>query len=407
MRFHAALIATLLLAGCARMVPESRPPATTPPPAPAPSATPAPTPTPTPPPEPVPPPVSAGPSVASLRLGGEDARGALASFVESCPRLVSRADNSKLTTGADWRTVCDRARAWPAAEAVRFFESEFDTARVGDGKTFITGYFEPEIAGCRTRQPGCEVPVYRVPPDLVRAWPADMPAAERTGNPPLGRLDENGNHVPYYDRAEIEDGALVNRGLEIAWAADPVEFFFLQIQGSGLLRLPDGTIMRIGYAGQNGRGYVGIGSLMRERGLLGDGPGQYPGSMQGLMRYIRENPEAGKALMRENPSWVFFREVVGDGPFGSLNVPVRANSSVATDPNYIPLGAPVWLDVDRAEADGLWIAQDTGGAIKGVNRFDTFWGNGPDARVIAGGMSSRGEALLLLPKGVLPRLTGR
>jgi membrane-bound lytic murein transglycosylase A len=241
----------------------------------------------------------------------------------------------------------------------------------------------------------------------VRAWPDEVPPAERTGNPPLGRFDETGRHVPYYDRAAIEDGALAGKGLEIAWAADPVEFFFLQIQGSGLLRLPDGSLMRIGYAGQNGRGYVGIGSLMRERGLIGDGPGQYPGSMQGIMRYIRENPEAGRALMRENPSWVFFREVVGDGPYGSLNVPVRAGSSVATDPAFITLGAPVWLDLDNDVADGLWIAQDTGGAIKGANRFDTFWGNGPEARTIAGGMSSRGQALILLPKGVLARLLAR
>lgn len=404
MRILPALIAPLLLAGCVRVVPEGRgPPAATPPPIPAPTASP----TPVPAPPPSPPAVSSGPTVASLRLSAEDARGALASFIESCPRLVSRIDNSKLTTGAHWRTVCDRARAWPAADAVRFFESEFDTARVGDGKTFITGYFEPEIAGSRTPRPGYEVPVYKMPPDLVRAWPADTPADQRTGNPPLGRYDENGNHVPYYDRAAIEDGALAGRGLEIAWAADPVEFFFLQIQGSGLLRQPDGTLMRIGYAGQNGRGYTGIGSLMRERGLIGEGPGQYSGSMQGIMSYIRENPEAGRALMRENLSWVFFREVVGDGPFGSLNVPVRAGSSVATDPNYIPLGAPVWLDVDRSEADGLWIAQDTGGAIKGMNRFDTFWGNGPEARAIAGGMSARGSALLLLPKGVLARLTYR
>ena len=404
-RILPALIATLLLAGCVRVVPEGRgPPASAPPPVPAPTATPAPTPTP---PPPIPPAVTAGPSVASLRIGAEDARGALASFVESCPRLVSRTDNSKLTTGADWRNVCDRARAWPATDAVRFFESEFETARVGDGATFITGYFEPEIAGSRTRQPGYDVPVYRMPPDLVRAWPAETPPEQRTGNPPLGRVDMSGNYQPYHDRAAIEDGALAGKGLEIAWAADPVEFFFLQIQGSGLLRLPDGSLMRIGYAGQNGRGYVGIGSLMRERGLIGEGPGQYPGSMQGIMRYIRENPEAGRALMRENPSWVFFREVVGDGPFGSLNVPVRAGSSVATDPNYVPLGAPVWLDVDRAEADGLWIAQDTGGAIKGMNRFDTFWGNGPEARTIAGGMSSRGRSLLLLPKGVLARLLAR
>ena len=404
MRFAAALIATLLLAGCVRMVPDSRPPVGTRP-APTPSPTPAPVPTPTP--TPVPPAITAGPSVASLRIGAEDARGALASFVESCPRLVSRTDTSKLTTGADWRAVCDTARAWPAADAVRFFESQFDTARLGDGATFVTGYFEPEIAGSRTRQPGYDVPVYRMPPDLVRAWPADMPLAERTGNPPLGRTDEAGNHVPYYDRAAIEDGALAGKGLEIAWVADAAEFFFLQVQGSGLIRLPDGSLMRIGYAGQNGRGYVGIGALMRERGLIGEGPGQYPGSMQGILRYIRENPEAGRALMRENPSWIFFQENRGDGPLGSLNIPVRAGSSVATDPAFIPLGAPVWLDVDNNVADGLWIAQDTGGAIKGANRFDTFWGNGPEARLIAGGMSARGQALILLPKGVLARLLAR
>lgn len=405
MRVLPALIATLMLAGCVRVIPDGRgPPTNVPPPVPAPTASPTPTPTPTPPPPPV---VSAGPTVASLAIGADDARGALASFVESCPRLLARTDTSKLTVAADWRGVCDDAKTWPAADARRFFETRFDTARLNDGATFITGYFEPEIAGSRTPAPGYAVPVYRMPPDLIRAWPADTPADQRSGNPPLGRYDETGAFVPYHDRAAIEDGALAGKGLEIAWAADPVEFFFLQIQGSGLLRLPDGALMRIGYAGQNGRGYVGIGSLMRQRGLIGEGPGQYPGSMQGLMRYIRENPEAGRALMRENPSWVFFREVIGDGPFGALNVPVRAGSSVATDPAYVTLGAPVWLDIERDEADGLWIAQDTGGAIKGINRFDTFWGNGPEARLTAGGMSARGQALILLPKGVLPRLLAR
>lgn len=405
MRVLPALIATLMLAGCVRVIPDGRgPPTNVPPPVPAPTASPTPTPTPTPPPPPV---VSAGPTVASLAIGADDARGALASFVESCPRLLARTDTSKLTVAADWRGVCDEAKTWPAADARRFFETRFDTARLNDGATFITGYFEPEIAGSRTPAPGYAVPVYRMPPDLIRAWPADTPADQRSGNPPLGRYDETGAFVPYHDRAAIEDGALAGKGLEIAWAADPVEFFFLQIQGSGLLRLPDGALMRIGYAGQNGRGYVGIGSLMRQRGLIGEGPGQYPGSMQGLMRYIRENPEAGRALMRENPSWVFFREVIGDGPFGALNVPVRAGSSVATDPAYVTLGAPVWLDIERDEADGLWIAQDTGGAIKGINRFDTFWGNGPEARLTAGGMSARGQALILLPKGVLPRLLAR
>ena len=162
--------------------------------------------------------------------------------------------------------------------------------------------------------------------------------------------------------------------------------------------------MRIGYAGQNGLAYTGIGSAMRERGLIGSAPGQYSGSMQGIMQYVREHPDEGKALMRENKSWVFFRELTGDGPLGALNVPVRARSSVAADPKYVPLGAPVWLALDRSEANGLWIAQDTGGAIKGANRFDTFWGAGEEARRIAGGMSARGKAFPLLPKGTLQRL---
>ncbi|MBU1757225.1 MAG: MltA domain-containing protein, partial [Alphaproteobacteria bacterium] len=184
-------------------------------------------------------------------------------------------------------------------------------------------------------------------------------------------------------------------------------FFFLQIQGSGLLRLPDGSRMRIGYGGQNGREYVGIGSVMRERGLLGDGPGQYPGSMQGIVQYLRDYPEAGADLMRLNKSWIFFRELDTDGPLGALEIPVRREASVAVDPLFVPLGAPVWLDLDRDVADGLWVAQDTGGAIKGANRFDTFWGNGGDAREIAGGMSGRGAALVLLPKGTVARLTRR
>lgn len=348
--------------------------------------------------------VRAGPSVDKLGLTRADAGTALASFVESCPRLTTRTDASGLTRPEDWRSACQAAGGWANGDAQRFFAQYFETARVGDGAAFATGYYEPEIAGMRTRRPGFDVPVYGLPTDLVRAWPEDMPQSERTGQPPLGRTDANGKVVPYYNRTEIEEGALAGRGLEIAWAADPVEFFFLQVQGSGRLRAPDGSVIRIGYAGQNGRGYTGIGAVMRERGLLGDGPGQYPGSMQGIMQYLREHPAEGRDLMRLNESWVFFREITGDGPLGALNVPVRAQSSVAADPNFVPLGAPVWLDLDRAEADGLWIAQDTGGAIKGANRFDTFWGAGTEARTVAGGMSGRGQALLLLPKGTLDRL---
>ncbi|MEQ8410042.1 MAG: murein transglycosylase A [Erythrobacter sp.] len=348
--------------------------------------------------------IARGPAIDSLGLARSNAAAALASFRESCPKLLAREDASGLAAPADWQNACDAARSWPAARAGSFFETHFGAVRVGRGSAFATGYYEPEIRASRTRRPGFTVPVYAMPPDLERAWPRDAASEQRTGRPPLGRFDETGTFVPYYSRAEIEDGALSGQAPVIAWAADRIELFFLQIQGSGRLRTPESEIIRIGYAGQNGRGYTSIGSIMRKRGLLGDGPGQYPGSMQGIMAYLRDKPEQGRELMRMNESWVFFRELTGDGPIGALGVPVRERVSLAADPRFVPLGAPVWLDLDRDEADGLWIAQDTGGAIKGANRFDTFWGAGKQARFTAGTMSGRGEALVLLPWPALDRL---
>lgn len=347
-----------------------------------------------------------GPAPDGLALASGRAGAALRSFVESCKVLVTRADQSGLTRPADWRPACAAAGTWPAERAAAFFAAQFETARIGDGRANVTGYYEPEIAGTRTKQPGFAVPVYRLPPDLVRGWPFETPFDQRVGLPPLGRYDADGRFVPYYDRAEIEAGALAGKGLEIGWAADPVELFFLHIQGSGRLIGPDGTMIRIGYAGQNGQPYTGIGQVMRDRGLIGSGPGQYSGSMQGIMAYLRANPEQGRDLMRQNRSWIFFRELAGDGPVGALGIPVRRQVSLAADPRFVPLGAPVWLTTDRTEASGLWVAQDTGGAIKGANRFDSFWGAGPTARIIAGGMSARGDALVLLPKGTLARLAG-
>ncbi|HEX8261875.1 MAG TPA: murein transglycosylase A [Allosphingosinicella sp.] len=338
--------------------------------------------------------VSAGPALPAIDAAA--AARALEAFRISCPALLQRSDPSGLTRPEDWREACSAAGPADTRSASAFFAEHFETVRVGDGAAFVTGYYEPEIAGSRTRQPGYEVPVYRKPPDLVEV---DAATAEAAGTPRRGRL-ENGVIVPYYDRAEIEDGALAGRGLEIAWAADPIDLFFLQIQGSGRLRLPDGDVMRIGYAGQNGRDYVGIGRLMRERGLLE--PGRT--TMQDLVAWLRAHPEEGRAIMRENKSYVFFQELTGAGPLGALGLPVTARATVAADPKFVPLGAPVILELDRTEANGLWIAQDTGGAIKGSNRFDTFWGAGVEAARIAGGMQGRGRAWLLLPKGTLARL---
>jgi membrane-bound lytic murein transglycosylase A len=310
-----------------------------------------------------------------------------------------RADSSGLARPEDWQAACAAAPGWTDTDAIRFFAEHFRAVRVSDGRGLATGYYEPEIAGSRTRQSGYAVPVYGLPADLVEV---DLSQFSDTleGRKVRGRVDGS-RLVPYYDRAQIDGGALAGRNLEIAWAADPVEFFFLQIQGSGRLRLPDGRVMRIGYAGQNGRDYTGIGRLLRDRGELQ--PGET--SMQGIMAYLRRQPDGGRAVMQENKSWVFFRELNGPGPLGALGLPVVARASVAADPAFIPLGAPVVLATDRTEANGLWIAQDTGGAIRGANRVDTFWGAGDDARTTAGGMAARGDVYLLLPIAAADRLT--
>lgn len=411
-----AISAALVLAGCAVVPSGERPGSVNPPPStPAPAGTAgAARPTPAAPGATLPPAtpaqgatnaaqtgVVAGPAVNSLGLTREVATRALSAFRTSCPALQRRTDTSGLTQAGDWQTACSAATGWNSADAPAFFARHFRTVQVGDGRGFATGYFEPEIAGSRTRRAGYEHPVYARPNDLIEV---DLTPfnAEWAGRRLRGRLDGQ-RVVPYHTRADIVNGALAGRGLEIAWVADPVEFFFLQVQGSGRLRLPDGQIMRIGYASQNGRDYVGIGRLLRDRGVLQPGEA----SMQGLMAYLRRQADGGTAVMNENPSWVFFRELTGEGPLGSLGVPVVGRASVAADPAFVPLGAPVWLAFDRAEANGLWIAQDTGGAIRGANRFDTFWGAGEEARAIAGGMSSRGAVLLLLPTASVERLLAR
>ena len=306
---------------------------------------------------------------------------------------MRRADPSGLTRPADWQQPCAQALFSARGRAAPFFTENFETAIVGDGAAFTTGYYEPEIRGSRTRRPGYDVPVYGVPADLLESDP-------QTGARGRGRLDADGRFVPYYARGEIEEGALAGRGLEIAWAADPIDLFFLQIQGSGRLRQPDGSVMRIGYANQNGREYVAIGRLLRERGLVVS-----PVTMQAIVAWLRAHPDEGRAVMRENQSYVFFRELTGPGPLGALGLPVTPRASVAADPRFVPLGAPVLLlDMDNPLATGLWVAQDTGGAIRGANRFDTFWGAGAEAATIAGGMTGRGRALILLPRGTLTRL---
>jgi membrane-bound lytic murein transglycosylase A len=339
----------------------------------------------------------AGPAIAELLPDGERSRLALKAFRLSCPAVQRRADQSGLTRPADWNQPCSAAASWPEATANAFFSRYFEAVQVGDGKAFVTGYYEPEIAGSRAQASDYQVPVYARPTDLVEV-DLGLFSADLKGKRIRGKVSGN-SFVPYDERSQIVAGTLAGRAQTIAWAADPVEFFFLQVQGSGRLKLPDGGVMRIGYDSQNGRDYTGIGKLMKDRGLVQNG------SMQEIVAWLHANPVDGAAIMNENRSFVFFRELTGAGPVGALGVAVTGEATVAADPRYIPLGAPVLLSLDRAEPNGIWIAQDTGGAIKGANRFDTFWGAGARARAIAGGMSGRGSALLLLPIGTFARLT--
>ena len=342
----------------------------------------------------------ARPLAGRVGFAEADLAPALTAFRRSCPKLLRRTDVSGLARADDWVDAC--AAAATATDARAFFTSQFVPVTVGSGAGLDTGYFEPELAASRTRRPGFDVPLYRRPADLVDL---DLGSfnPDLTGKHVRGRV-AGATFVPYYDRAAIEDGALAGRHLELAWAADPYDAFFLEIQGSGRLRLPDGTIMRVGYDGQNGRGYTAIGKLLRDRGVLA--PGQ--ATMDGIIGWMRAHPDDGKALMRQNLSYVFFAEntAVTDGPNGALGVALTPQASVAGDPRFVPLGAPVWLDtqVDGRPFRRLVVAQDTGGAIKGENRFDIFWGAGEQARATAGGLSSTGAATILLPPAAAARL---
>lgn len=341
--------------------------------------------------------VVAGPALYTLPIDDTQAERALVAFRATCPSLQRRTDVSGLTRGADWQPACAAAPSVRPGGARAFFAQYFEAVQVGDGKAFATGYYEPEIPGSRDHRRGYDVPIYGRPADLVDV---DLGLFSDTlkGKKIRGRVSGK-SFVPYDDRTAIEAGSLEGRAPIIGWAADPIDLFFLQVQGSGRLRLPDGGVMRIGYESQNGRDYTGIGALMKQRGLLA--PGQ--SSMQGIVGWLHNHPEEGRAIMRENKSYVFFREMAGP-PLGALGIAVVGGVSAAADPHFVPLGAPVLLSMDRADASRLWIAQDTGGAIKGANRIDTFWGAGADAAAIAGGMAARGTAFLLLPVGTLQRL---
>lgn len=306
-----------------------------------------------------------------------------------------------------WQDVCARGEqlADPDNAALRaFFEQDFTPYQVNnpDGTTqgLVTGYYEPRLSGSRVATSRFKYPLYAVPDDMLTIDMGEL-YPQLKGLRLRGRV-EGKRVVPYYDRAAIDEGKAPLQGRELFWVDDAVELFFLQVQGSGRIELPDGTLVKVGYADQNGHPYNSIGRKLVESGELK----LEEASMQGIKRWAEQNPQKLPALLAQNPSYVFFRELPNSlsAPLGALGVPLTEAYSIAVDPRTVPLGAPVFLATTYPNSgeplQRLMLAQDTGGAIKGAVRADFFWGYGDEAGTMAGKMKQRGEMWVLLPKGM-------
>jgi membrane-bound lytic murein transglycosylase A len=326
----------------------------------------------------------------------DDLRQAWPALLQSCRGLASK---------ADWKAVCAAARALDASDGAavrRFFESWFvpNLVRAADGADtgLITGYYEAMLYGARKRGGAYQTPLYRVPEDLLTV---DLGSVypQLKGMRLRGRLSGK-TVVPYSSRAEIARAPF--NGKELLWVNDPVEAFFLEVQGSGRVQLDTGETVRVAYADQNGHPYKAIGRWLVEQGELT----AEQATAQGIRAWIAANPGRRQELFNVNPSTIFFREEkLPDpslGPKGALGVPLTPGRSVAIDPAFIPLGAPLFLATTEAGSEvpmqRLMMAQDTGGAIRGAVRADFFYGFGPDAVDRAGKMKQRGQIWVLLPR---------
>lgn len=336
----------------------------------------------------------------------DDLPAALKVFRAGCPSISRRPADPSVSSStsmlAGLRVACKAASelgANPGADAARrFFETHFQPFRISPeagGAGFFTGYYEPEVEGALTRRPGYEVPVLGRPKDLVTnaqgVW-------RRAG----------GQLVPYHDRAAIEDGALAGQGLEVAWLKNPVDLFFMQIQGSGRVRLPDGKLLRLNYAAKNGYPYTPVGRILIDEGIVP----RDEMSMARIRAFMEQDPQAGQALRRHNRSYVFFtaRALGQDaGPLGAQGIPLTTGRSLAVDRRIHTYGVPVFVEAELPlQPDGaltpfnrLMIAQDTGSAIVGPARGDLFFGAGAQAADIAGGIRHAGSFTLLVPRATL------
>jgi membrane-bound lytic murein transglycosylase A len=404
----AAALLALLIGGCATTAPPlpqtKTPESTANCPAPPPPVTEAKPPVPAPPP-PAPAPLSVQNNLRRAQwsdvtaFNEDNLADGFAAFVRSCFALKAK---------AEWQAVCADAASLPSGDDAalrRFFTTSFTPYAVfnpdGTFEGTITGYYEPHLRGSRRQTPQYRYPVYGVPDDLITVDLGEV-YPELKNMRLRGRIDGR-RVVPYYSRTEIGNGKGV-AGRELLWVEDPVDLFFLQIQGSGKVTLDTGETIRLAYADQNGHPYKSVGRLLVERGELT----LDQASMQGIRAWGQRNPDKLGDLLNTNASYVFFREqgVDNPSPAGALGVPLTPGRSLAVDPRVIPLGAPVFLSTTQPNSTQplhrLMAAQDTGGAIKGAVRADLFWGSGDEAGALAGRMRQTGRLWVLLPNGSAP-----
>lgn len=359
----------------------------------------------------------------------DDLAEALPALLASCRVLARRpldepvGPDALAGTAGDWREPCAdasrlRGAGTPAVRA--FLEASFRPWAVsnrGEREGLFTGYYEPSLRGSRRRHGPFQTPLHSRPPELVEVELGEF--REDLVGRRIAGVVEGGRLLPFHDRDAIDRGALGGRELEIVWVDDPVDAFFLQVQGSGRVVLPDGTELRLGYSAQNGHPYTAIGRELVDRGEMT----LEEVSLQTIRAWLATHPEEAAEVMAVNASYVFFRRLEGPGPLGSLGVALTPGRSLAVDRTFLPLGAPLWLDAEAplvpdevpdqvpegAEAPvgaaplrRLMVAQDTGGAIRGPVRGDVFWGPGDRAEVLAGHMKHPGRLWLLLPRTVEP-----
>lgn len=343
----------------------------------------------------------------------DDHLAAFKSFLISCDRVLTqakeRANTGRPAPSAALVQTCLNAKKLAGTvsrESARaFFEANFTPhAVVHKGRPgLLTGYYEPVLQGSRTAQGAFQYPIYKRPADLVTL--VDETKGSKAGTMTHGRRTDKGV-MPFYTRAEIEQGALSGRNLEFLYFSDPVDVFFMHIQGSGRVQLTDGTMIRVGYDGKNGHSYASIGRYIIDKGLMA----AEKVSLASLRTWLNSDRERGKQVMWQNPSFIFFREMGEEsekGPLGALGAPLSAGRSIAVDPGYHALGTPIFVTahgMSHVEKSGtfarLMIAQDVGSAIKGPERGDLYFGSGDAAGKVAGVTRHKGNFAVLVPNAV-------